>query len=196
LAVIGPLELQERRDASGKKDSLLLFRMMVFSLMFGCGVAWFITMQCMSEEEFLSVFVTATACMAMAFFGTVAGVLGYFLELENFDEAAQVAKVWFGAFPIFGLIAGVSQFAGESSHPFRMGGWLSTYLALCGAVLLAFALVLRSRHTKNSATRGLGNLSCIAAWLCSVVVLFGRFGVSGLDGGLDKTSVVGIPVGD
>ena len=25
-------------------------------------------------------------------------------------------------------------------------------------------------------------------------MLFGRFGVSGLDGGLDKTSVVGIPV--
>lgn len=194
LAVTGPLELQERREAAGRKDSLLLFRMMVFSLMFGCGVAWFITMQCMSEEEFLSVFVTATACMAMAFFGTVAGVLGYFLELENFDEAAQVAKVWLGAFPIFGLIAGVSQFAGEYSHPFRMGGWLSTYLSLCGAVLLAFSLVLRSRHAKNSATRGLGNLSCISAWLCSVVVLFGRFGVSGLDGGLDKTSVVGIPV--
>jgi hypothetical protein len=194
LAVTGPLELQERRTASGKRDSLLLFRMMVFSLMFGCGVAWFITMQCMSEEEFLSVFVTATSCMAMAFFGTVAGVLGYFLELENFDEAAQVAKVWLGAFPIFGLIAGVSQFAGEYSHPFRMGGWLSTYLSLCGAVLLAFALVLRWRHTKNSATRGLGNLSCISAWLCSVVVLFGRFGVSGLDGVLDKTSVVGIPI--
>ena len=89
LAITGPLELQERRGPAGKKDNLLLFRMMVFSLMFGCGVAWFITMQCMSEEEFLSVFVTATACMAMAFFGTVAGVLGYFLELENFRRGSS-----------------------------------------------------------------------------------------------------------
>jgi hypothetical protein len=110
---------------------------MVFSLMFGCGVAWFVTMQSMSEEEFLTVIVTATACMAMAFFGTVSAVLGYFLELQNFDEASQVAKVWIGAFPIFGLIAGVSQFATESSHPFGMGGWLSTYLALCGGVTSA-----------------------------------------------------------
>jgi hypothetical protein len=137
LAVTGPLELQERRDASGRKDTLVLFRLMVFSLMFGCGVAWFVTMQSMSEEEFLTVIVTATACMAMAFFGTVSAVLGYFLELQNFDEASQVAKVWIGAFPIFGLIAGVSQFATESSHPFGMGGWLSTYLALCGGVTSA-----------------------------------------------------------
>ena len=194
LAVTGPLELQERRDASGRKDTLVLFRLMVFSLMFGCGVAWFVTMQSMSEEEFLTVFVTATACMAMAFFGTVSAVLGYFLELQNFDEASQVAKVWIGAFPIFGLIAGVSQFATESSHPFGMGGWLSTYLALCGGVTLAFALVLRYRSTKNSSTRGFGNLSCIASWACSIVVLYGHYGVSGLDGGLDRTSVVGIPV--
>jgi hypothetical protein len=167
---------------------------MVFSLMFGCGVAWFVTMQSMSEEEFLTIFVTATACMAMAFFGTVSAVLGYFLELQNFDEASQVAKVWIGAFPIFGLIAGVSQFAIEASHPFGMGGWLSTYLALCGGVAFAFALVLRYRSTKNSSTRGFGNLSCIASWACSVAVLYGHYGVSGLDGGLDRTSVVGIPV--
>jgi hypothetical protein len=194
LAVTGPLELQERRDAPGRKDTLVLFRLMVFSLMFGCGVAWFVTMQSMSQEEFLTFFVTATACMAMAFFGTVSAVLGYFLELQNFDEASQVAKVWIGAFPIFGLIAGVSQFATEGSHPFGMGGWLSTYLALCGGVALAFALVLRYRSTKNASTRGFGNLSCIASWACSVAVLYGHYGVSGLDGGLDRTSVVGIPV--
>ena len=194
LAITGPLELQERRDASGRKDTLVLFRLMVFSIMFGCGVAWFITMQSMSEEEFLTVFVTATACMAMSFFGTVAAVMGYFLELENFDEAAQVAKVWAGAFPIFGLIAGTSHLAASESHLFGMGGWLSTYLVLCGAVGFAFALVLRSRPTKNAATRGLANLNCLFSWACSIVVLYGRYGVSGLDGGLDMTSVVGIPV--
>lgn len=194
LALTGPLELQERRAVSGRKDTLVLFRLMVFSLMFGCGVAWFITMQSMSDEDFLTVFVTATSCMAMSFFGTVASVLGYSLELQNFDEASQVAKVWIGALPIFGLISGVSHVAGVESHPFGMGGWLSTYLALCGVISLAFAVVVRSRSTKNSSTRGLANLSCVSSWLCSVVVLYGRYGVSGLDGGLDMTSVVGIPV--
>jgi hypothetical protein len=194
LAIAGPLELRERRDGSRQKDTLVLFRLMVFSLMFGCGVSWFITLEFMSEEGFLAIFVTATACMAMSFFGTVVCVLGYFLELQNFDEAVQVAKVWAGAFPVFGILAGTTQFVRGAAHPFGMGGWLSTYLTMCCFVTLVISIVVKFRSTKNVMTRGLGNLSCLASYLCSVVVCYGRYGVAGLDVSFEMVSIFGISV--
>lgn len=192
LAVSGPLELQERRDSTGKKDKFLLLRMMIFSIMFGCGVSWFITLQSMSEEAFLSFFVTAIACMAMSFFGTVAAVLGYFLELENFDEVEAIVKLWAGAFPVFGITASLSQFLTQDAHPFGIGGWCSTYLSVCSFVAFIYTLILRSRPTKSAATRGIGNLSCILAWFCTIVVIFGKYGVAGLDAGFDVTKVAGL----
>jgi hypothetical protein len=194
LAISGPLELQERRDSSGKKDKFLLLRMMIFSVMFGCGVSWFVTLQSMSEEAFLPFFVTAIACMAMSFFGTVAGVLGYFLELENFDEVEAVVKVWAGAFPVFGITAATSQLVKQVTHPFGVGGWCSTYLSVCAFVAFLYAVILRSRTSKSKATRGVGNLSCLFSWLCTIVVIFGKYGVAGLDAGFDVNSVAGIPV--
>lgn len=94
LAVSGPLELKERRNASGRKDKYLLFRTMVFSIMFGGGVAWFITVQSMSESDWLSLILTLVASMVLAFLGTVASVLGYFIEPQNFDEEEQIVKTW------------------------------------------------------------------------------------------------------
>uniref|UniRef100_A0A7S1GPA0 Uncharacterized protein n=1 Tax=Cyclophora tenuis TaxID=216820 RepID=A0A7S1GPA0_CYCTE len=189
LAITGPLDLREKSAS----DKLVLARTMLFSLMFGCGVAWFITLQCMSEEAFLPLFVTTAACMAMAFFGTVAGVLGYSLELEEFQDAVQIAQVWAVAFPIFGLTAATAQFARNVAHPFGVGGWLSTYLLVCGCVAMGFTLAMRSRLAKSAATRGLSNLSCVFAWICSIVILFGRYGVAGLDANYSVTAILGIP---
>ena len=196
LAITGPLELRERRHPSGKKDKLLLFRLMTFSVLFGSGVSWFITIQSMSQENFLVLIVTAVGCMVVSFFGTVTCVLGYFLELENFEEVDQIARVWVGAFTVFAFLTGTPQFVvkkDSTTHPFGTGGWLSTYLLVCCCVTLALACVLRARPTKNQATRGLGNLSCILSWALANVVLYGRFGVAGLDHTFDVTSIVGIP---
>eukprot|EP00978_Attheya_sp_CCMP212_P021168 scaffold61530_cov51-Attheya_sp.AAC.3 len=149
LALTGPLELRERKDTAGRKDKHLLLRLMIFSLLFGCGIAWFITIQSMSNEDFVPIFVTATACMAMAFFGTVASVLGHFLEVNDFKDVEQISKVWMGAFPLFLLIASVSSWVEGAAHLFGMGGWASTYLSVCGCVLLAFAVALRARAHKS-----------------------------------------------
>ena len=52
LAVAGPLELKQRRNRSGTKDQSLLFRTTIFSLLFGGGVAWFVTVQLMNESVY------------------------------------------------------------------------------------------------------------------------------------------------
>ena len=192
LAITGPLELQERPDSSGKKDSFLLLRMMIFSIMFGCGVSWFITLQSMSEEAFLPFFVTAIACMAMSFFGTVAAVLGYFLDLENFDEVEAVVKVWARAFPVFAITAATSQLAHQVAHPFGVGGWCSTYLSVCAFIAFIYTAILRSRPTKNALSRGIGNLSCVFSWICTIIVIFGKYGVAGLDAAFNVTTVAGM----
>ena len=192
LAITGPLELQDRTDNS-RTDRFLLFRTMVFSILFGCGIAWFVTLESMSDEAFLPIFCTAAACMAMSFFGTVGGVLCYLLELKDFDEAEQVLTVWVGAFPIFLATAGLSQLAKNVAHPFGIGGWLSTYLSVCGMITLAVCLTLRARSTKNSKTRGIGNSSCVLSWACWIAVLYGRFGVAGMDVGFELTTFFGIP---
>jgi hypothetical protein len=195
LAVTGPLELRERRYASGKKDTFLMFRMMIFSIMFGCGASWFITILNMSDEKMAVILVTSIGCMAISFFGTVASVLGYFVELENFEEVESIVLICGIGFPVFGLIAGIPQLMlGDAVHPFGTGGWLSTYLAVTGCTALGFALVLKSRATKNSTSRGQGNLGAVVAWLCAVAVLYGRYGVAGLDFSFEVTKILGVPI--
>eukprot|EP00980_Cylindrotheca_fusiformis_P021365 scaffold8240_cov133-Cylindrotheca_fusiformis.AAC.10 len=196
LAITGPLELRERRHPSGRRDKNLLLRLMVFSVMFGSGVAWFITIQTMSQANTFVLAVTALCCMVVSFFGTVTCVLGYFLELESFDEVQQMAKVWFGSFWVFGIIAGVPSLllsSHRSDHPFADGGWLAAYLSISCCVALALSLALRLRATKDQSSRGLGNLSCIASYSFATMLVYGRFGVAGVDHGSDVTSFFGVP---
>jgi hypothetical protein len=194
LALTGPLELKERKDSSGRKDSFLLFRTMVFSLMFGAGAAWFVIMQSMSETEPIFLVLTAVSCMTLAFLGTVTAVLGCFLELENFDEVDQVAKMWMAALPIFLPVTGIPQlFQPAKAHPFGAGGWATTYLVVCGIAAISIALALRSRSTKSSTSRGLGNAICVISWGCAIAVLYGRYGVAGLDVDFDVTTFFGVP---
>eukprot|EP00547_Thalassionema_nitzschioides_P016769 CAMPEP_0194235990 /NCGR_PEP_ID=MMETSP0158-20130606/3343_1 /TAXON_ID=33649 /ORGANISM="Thalassionema nitzschioides, Strain L26-B" /LENGTH=1209 /DNA_ID=CAMNT_0038969619 /DNA_START=43 /DNA_END=3669 /DNA_ORIENTATION=+ len=190
LAITGPLDLKERPE---RGDRYLLLRTMLFSILFGCGIAWFITLESMNNEDFLPTFSTATACMAMSFFGTVGGVLSFSLELKDFREAEQILIVWIGAFPVFLLTAASSQLVKSAAHPFGIGGWLSTYLSVCGTITLALCLTLRARSQKNSITRGVANSSCSFSWLCWVIILFGRYGVAGMDADFSLTTFFGIP---
>lgn len=180
LAVSGPLQLKERR--TGRKDRFQLFRTMVFSLLFGGGIAWFITLQNMNQTGWLALSITLMASLTLAFIGTVAAVLGFFVELENMDEATQIATTWILAFIGLLPIAGLPQFLPASKeHAFGVGGWLSTYLAVAGLFATAFSLAMNRRTSKNATTRGMGNLGCVTGWLCFIVVAFGRYGVGDLE---------------
>ncbi|KAL3793666.1 hypothetical protein HJC23_010238 [Cyclotella cryptica] len=192
LAITGPLELREVRDASGRRDTRQLLRLMIFGTMFGCGLAWFITMQSMTKDIFIPIFVTSFSTMAMSFLGTVATVMAFFLEAKDFHEAEQIANVWAGVgFPVFFVISSVSLSA--HAHPFGIGGWASTYLAVCGLLAGAFTVLVRMREEKNSTTRGYGNASCVISWLCAISVVYGRYGVAGV-GVVGTTSVAGVPM--
>uniref|UniRef100_A0A6U6IPV7 Uncharacterized protein n=1 Tax=Odontella aurita TaxID=265563 RepID=A0A6U6IPV7_9STRA len=192
LALTGPLELKERRDSSGGKDKLLLLRLMLFSILFGCGVAWFIIIQFMGEESFVPLFLTSVSCMVMAFLGTVASALGYFIEVENFDDAQQIAKVWMLAFPAFLLLSGASMLSRAVSSPLSAGGCISTYLIVCGSCNLAFAAAVKHRSNKSPATRSIGNLSCFASWIFGIVVLYGQFGLASI--GVPSGTLFGCPL--
>jgi len=197
LSVTGPLELRERRHHSGRKDKQLLLRLMLFSLLFGSGASWFITMQLMGDASFVTLLFISLACMVVAFFGTVTCVLGHFLELESFDEVDQMAKVWIGGFLVSVLIASVASTLlakmDQSVHAFGAGGWLSTYLCVTSLATLALSVVLQIRPTKNQASRGLGNLSCVVSFILGQLVVYGRYGVSGLDDSFDLTTMLGMP---
>ncbi len=196
LAVTGPLELRERKHPSGRKDQFLLLRLMIFSILFGSGVSWFIAIQSMGQEKFFELLMTALACMVVSFFGTVTCVLGYFLELENFEEVDQMAKIWLGAFGLFGLVTGAPTIfvASSNMHAFGAGGWLATYLAVSSLAAFSLTMALKLRSTKNQATVGLGNASCILSYVFAILVLYGRYGVSGMDDTFAVTTVFGVPV--
>jgi hypothetical protein len=195
LAITGPLELRERRHPSGRKDQYLLLRLMIFSLLFGSGVAWFITIQSMGQAKFIELLMTGLACMVVSFFGTVTCVLGYFLELENFNEVDQMAKIWVGAFGLFGLVTGMPVLFSSSTsmHAFGAGGWLSTYLAVSSLAAFSLTMALRLRSTNSQGTRGLANASCVLSYMFAILVLYGRYGVSGMDDTFTVTTVLGVP---
>jgi len=194
LAVTGPLELKERKNSSGRQDSYLLFRTMTFSLMFGGGVAWFIIMQTMSEADILFLILTTVSCMTLAFLGTITAVLGYCLELENFDEVEQIGAMWMVALPLFLPVAGFPQlFQSGVVHPFGSGGWAFTYLVVCALSAISVSFSLRNRRSKNQTSRGLCNMMCVLSWGCAIAVLYGRYGVAGLDVNFDVTTFLGVP---
>ena len=95
------------------------------------------------------------------------------------------------AFPVFFVISSISLSAHSVS--FGIGGWASTYLSVCGLLAGAFCIVVRMREEKNSTTRGYGNMGCVISWLCAIIVVYGRYGVSGV-GIVGASSVAGIPV--
>ena len=192
LALVGPLELRDMTNSTGRKDTGHLLRLMIFGLAFGCGLAWFVTMQSMSRDIFIPIFVTTFSCMAMATLGTVAAVMGYFLPLNEFAEAEQIANVWTGVcFPVFFIISSVSLSA--QARSFGIGGWASTYLSVCGLFAGAFCITVRMREEKNSTTRGYGNMSCVISWLCANAVVYGRYGVAGV-GVVGNSSLAGVQV--
>jgi len=195
LAITGPFELRERRHPSGRRDKTLFLRLMMFSLMFGCGISWFITVLSMSDADFLTLAIITLASMVLSFFGTVTCVLGYFIELEEFDEVVDMAKISLGAFILFLLVTCVPSyfFPSASANLFAPGGCLSTYLIVAAFVTMSLTLALRSRSLKNQASRSIGNLSCIACYVLAVINLFGRLGVAGLDAELGLTVFMGIP---
>ena len=195
LAVAGPLELKERVPPSGRKDKYLLLRTMIFCLLFGGGVSWFVVLQCMSESEWILVILTVLAAMVLAFLGTVATVLGYYLELQNFDDIEQIAKTWFYGLLVFLPITGIPHLLySDAPHWFGPGGWLTPYLGVGSLTSFSFTLSLLYRHGKDSQTKGLGNAACIVSWLLSNIILYGRNGIAGLDPNFDVSTIAGIPI--
>jgi hypothetical protein len=195
LVVSGPLELKERRARSpGLKDRFLLFRTMVFSILFGGGVAWFIVVQSMREADFVSLVIVLGSCLVTAFTGTISAVFSHHLELEDFNEAIQMVNIWLTEWILFVPFSWFSNFFRlESVHWFAMDGWLSTYLAVTCVTALVISWSITSRKSKNQSTRGLGNMTCLFSWFSAVVVLFGRFGVAGLGADYDVRTLLGFP---
>ena len=190
LAVTGPFELKERRPASGRKDKTLFLRMMMFSLMFSSGVSWFVAIQSMSNADFVCLAVTSLCCMVVSFFGTVACVLGYYVEPENFDEVDQMARVLIGTFALFSIVTcGPSLLIPSVTTPLLgIGGCLSTYPAVSTLTTFALATSLRMRPTRSLRTRSLANLCCIVSFVLAVACLAGRVGISGLDANESSSS--------
>ena len=195
LALTGPLDLRERQSKTGKSDRYLIFRTMMFSLLFGAGISWFIVMQLMSDSGWVVLALTSLSCMALSFVGTISCVLGFFAELDDFDDVVLVALMWGGAFLLFIPFATFNWlFSDESVVSNQGSSWLFTYLIVSSMVSFAFCKSLGSRKTKNSRSRSLGNMGCILSWICSICALYSRCGVASVDGSMDFHLLFGIPL--
>ncbi len=193
LAITGPFELRERRHPSGRKDKTLFLRLMMFSMMFGCGISWFITIVSMSEEDTMMLAITTLSCMVLSFFGTVACVLAYHVENDHFEEVTEMAKICAGVFLLFLAVTCVSNFMISPENSILQGQSVSTYFTVTSCLCLSFAMALRARSSKSAASRSMCNLSCIFCYILAVIILLGKFGVAGLDPENGVVVVMGIP---
>ena len=195
LALTGPLDLRSKKSGGVVDDDINLLRLMAFSIMFGCGVAWFLTLQMMDKDEsLLSMMVVLTSCMAMSFLGTTCTILGYRVEAKDFDEVQMIVKIWIGAFIIFFGVSGLICWMDDESSAFGEGGWLSTFFTICSLFIISFSISARFRRGKSVATRAAGNFSCFMAWLFMIIVIYGEYGIAGIGVSSNFKAVVGIPV--
>jgi hypothetical protein len=194
LAMSGPLELKERHATPGSKDKFLLFRTMVFSLLFGGGVAWFIVLQSMREADAVSLVIVLSSSLAIAFMGTVAAVFGYFLELSEFREAKQMIHLWLIIWAVLVVFCGFSElFSPEPVNGFAAGGWLSAFLMVSCITSLSVALSVKNRATKSQASRAAGNMMTTLSWAFAIVILYGKCGVAGLGAEYEVHKILGFP---
>lgn len=195
LALAGPLQLSERRSASGRKDQFLLSRSMAFSMMFGGGVAWFVTIQNMREAHLLLLAITMASTLGISFVGTITGVLGHFIDLENFEEVVQFSKLWYISFFVLLPVAGLPQFLPSSLrvHAFGTGGWCTTYLTMSSISSIGVALLLRTRPTRNATTRSIANAVTVTSWVCFVINTIGSYGIGGMEGYDQPSRLLHIP---
>lgn len=196
LAIAGPLHLKERRSNTGVKDRFLLLRNMIFSLMFGGGLAWFVIVQIMSEADLLYLICSAVSCLIIAFLGTVIGVIGYFINIENFDEIDEISKLLIFALPILMAVAALPRIIGfilDVNIPQGGGSsWLSAYFIVAGLTLFATSLAFRLRTSKDTRTRGLCNVFSVLSWSFLTADLYLRYGVGGLDENHQVTKFFGL----
>ena len=195
LALAGPLQLSEKRNTPGRKDRFLLLRSMIFSMMFGGGVAWFVTIQNMGEAHLLLLAMTMSSTLAISFLGTITGVLGHFIDHEDFEEVVQFSKLWLISFAIFLPVAGLSQFLPASTgiHAFGTGGWCTTYLIVSSISSLGVAVLLRLRSSRNITTRSIANAATVTSWVCFVTSAIGSFGIGGMETGDGPSRFLRIP---
>lgn len=188
LALTGPLKFSDdsvsSRAISTRKQPLLV-RVMIFSIIFGCGIAWFVALEIMGDANLVSTILTTGSCMVIAFLGTVLSVLAYSLDLQYISDVLKLANFAGFVFLTFLGVAGLSTWT-EDWHLFGAGGWLSGYLSVCTlfALSICWALKLRNDENKNSMTRKLGNWSCIFSWSVCIFLVYGHYGVTriGLSG--------------
>jgi len=187
LALTGPLDLRERRHPSGNKDRLFFCRVMLFSLLFSSGVSVYLTSQVMENEVPVVLIITTLLCAMVSFFATVACVLGYLLDLGDFDEVNQMAKAWLAVSAFSGVLAYVCGFfSSESCLPV-----LLVTEALGG---LALGICLRFRSKRNSASRALGNFGVVFSFFAFCAALYGWVGVIGLDQNMNLITISSFPL--
>ena len=195
LAITGPFELRDRRHPSGRKDKSLFLRIMMFSIMFGCGISWFITILSMSQENSAALAITTLSCMVLSFFGTIACVVAYHVELDSFHEVMEMVAVCGGVFILFLIVTLVASLliTRDLGALFSHAGCVSTYLTIACCITLSFALALRSRSSKTQTSISMSNLSCIIGYVLAIITILGRFGVAGLDSELEVMVIMGMP---
>lgn len=193
LAIAGPLELKER-TSTGQKDRFLLMRTLIFSIMFGGGVAWFVVLQSMRDANTVSLVIVLSSSLAIAFMGTIAAVFGYFLPINEFIEASQMISQWVVVWAVVLAFCWSAEFFTQNNFTyFGAGGWLSSLLTVSSITSLSIALSVKCRKTKNALTRASNNLMTILSWCFAVAILFGRCGLAGIGAQFEIQQVFGLP---
>lgn len=174
LALTGPLDLKQKRMRR-PADFHYLSKIMIFSIMFGCGISWFVIMQMVGSMPYEALIATGAASIVITFLSTTVTVIAFYWDEGNFDFVNRQLKRCFVVFPTLILIAGVSCARFDDIPVWEIGGWLSIPLFVCGIAFLSIAMTLRCRKVKSSSTCGTGNVCCIISWMIFIVLTYGHY---------------------
>mmetsp|Transcript_9591 Transcript_9591/g.14365 ORF Transcript_9591/g.14365 Transcript_9591/m.14365 type:complete len:1234 (-) Transcript_9591:45-3746(-) len=177
LSIGGPLRFGVDSATRGSTSrGVFNMRHFIFSVVFGSGFSWYATHQVarsLTQTQFL---MTLLSCTIASILHTFSAVAGYISVKREFDEVARISKLGSLSVACLSLTGMVIDLIWKGFVDFSQS-WYSKLLLVQTFSFFGISIATRFKKKRTKATLMVANIYSIFSWICSLVLIFGTYGV-------------------
>jgi hypothetical protein len=194
LSFAGPLRLASSRGCKSN-ESTNTKRAVIFSLLFGSGLSWFLTNQLVEDLTWREFVCVSLSTSLIGFLHTFSSILIYNVDGNNSERLIRTAhKSIATSFILVIFMILIDMFIHGKIEGFRPGGGHSVNLITCSTFLSLLSFATKATKKQNRRLSQLVNTSSTISWLAAIVAIYSSFGLVGVGVRSSYRFVIGIPV--